>query len=111
MSARPRTFALPAFGKRYVSPENSNRANRPSAAKRGYDRKWRMIRAVFLKKHPDCVGCNQPATEVDHIISLRKGGSNAWGNLRPYCKRCDSAKTYAVDGSLRSNKNRSQSGS
>jgi len=43
---------------------------RPSSAARGYDRTWRQIRAAFLKKHPDCLVCGQPAEEVDHIIPL-----------------------------------------
>ncbi len=67
-------------------------ANRPSAAQRGYDAHWRVIRAMFLKKHPICA-CGKPATEVDHIKPLAMGGGNEWANLQALCKPCHSAKT------------------
>ena len=71
---------------------------RPSAAARGYDRKWRRIRAQFLKKHPECVECGQPATDVDHIVPRAAGGSDQWSNLQPLCHACHSRKTVAQDG-------------
>lgn len=74
--------------------------NRPSASRRGYDSKWRVIRAQFLKKHPVCsvVGCGKPSTDVDHIIPIREGGSNHWDNLQAFCHSCHSKKTAALDG-------------
>lgn len=95
MSKRPPSFRPQRFGKAYVRPET----DRPSASKRGYDRKWRVIRAAFLKAHPQCA-CGEPATEVDHILALRKGGTNAWSNLQPMCKPCHARKTVEVDGAL-----------
>lgn len=95
MTKRPPTFSQHRFGKPFLRPE----AQRPSAAKRGYGRKWRLIRAAFLKAHPLCE-CGKPATEVDHKLALRKGGSNAWSNLQPMCKPCHSRKTVEVDGAL-----------
>ena len=67
--------------------------DRPSAAQRGYDRKWRRIRAQFLRHHPYCSECGAPATDVDHIVPLRKGGTNEWANLQSFCHRHHSAKT------------------
>lgn len=93
MTARPPTFTPPRFGKRLARPEDV----RPSAARRGYDQKWRAIRAAFLKKNVFCK-CGDPATEVDHIVSLRNGGTNATSNLMAMCKRCHARKTVAVDG-------------
>ena len=71
---------------------------RPSASARGYDVKWRRVRAQFLRHHPLCIGseqepCNQAATEVDHIIPLVEGGTHQWSNLQPFCKSCHSKKT------------------
>ncbi len=72
-------------------------ATRQSAAQRGYGSKWRMIRAAFLKAHPQCE-CGEKATEADHRVPVREGGSNAWSNLCAMCKRCHSRKTAARDG-------------
>jgi len=76
--------------------------NRPSATAQGYGAEWRKIRAEFLAYHANCSSpyCSNPATEVDHILSLKRGGSHEWNNLRAYCKSCHSRKTAAVDGSL-----------
>lgn len=71
---------------------------RPSAAERGYDQKWRRTRAAFLKKHPTCVGCGGDASEVDHIVPLKDGGTNEWSNLQAMCKSCHSNKTNTFDG-------------
>jgi hypothetical protein len=98
MSSRPPTFRRPTLGKPFGSDE------RPSAAKRGYGRAWRAIRADFLRAHPICA-CGAAATEVDHVISLRRGGSNAPSNLQAMCKACHARKTVAVDGALGNGKN------
>lgn len=73
--------------------------NRPSAAARGYDSKWRLIRAKFLKHFPQCCHCHvAKATEVDHIKPLNNGGTHEWKNLQPLCKSCHSKKTVRHDG-------------
>ncbi len=46
-------------------------ANRPSAAKRGYDNSWRTLRAKHLVAHPYCVRCGARAIVADHIIPVR----------------------------------------
>lgn len=94
MVSRPPTFSpMRADAPAFARPE----AERPSAAKRGYDAKWRRVRAAFLKAHPVC-DCGAPASEADHVIPLREGGSHAWANLRARCKPCHSSKTAAHDG-------------
>lgn len=82
-------------------------ARRGSSAARGYDAKWRRIRAMFLKQHPLCVGigldglkCLRPATDVDHIVPIRMGGSNQFDNLQPLCHACHSRKTVREDGAF-----------
>lgn len=72
--------------------------NRPSAARRGYDATWRRIRSAFLKQNPNCMICGEKATEVDHIVPLRNGGTNAWSNLRGMCKSCHSRHTAKFGG-------------
>lgn len=86
-------------------------ANRPSAAARGYDGKWRQARVAFLAANPLCRRCqangkDEPATVVDHIIPHRgdfaKGGL-FWNrrNWQPLCKPChDRAKQAAEKGGI-----------
>lgn len=76
---------------------------RGSAASRGYDARWRRIRARHLASHPLCVDClkhgrTEAAHHVDHIIPLRKGGTHAAGNLQSLCASCHSRKTAKEDG-------------
>jgi 5-methylcytosine-specific restriction enzyme A len=70
---------------------------RPSKVARGYDREWQRIRAAQLRRQPECEMCGEPATDVDHILPLRKGGDNGVGNLQSLCKRCHSRKTARED--------------
>lgn len=70
---------------------------RPSTAK-DYGRKWRAIRALYLKYHPDCEVCGKPTTDVDHIIPKREGGTSHWDNLQALCHSCHSEKTAKHDG-------------
>lgn len=102
MVARPPNFRPPTFGRAFSPPGEE----RPSAARRGYGRAWRAIRAAFLRDHPLCA-CGAPATEADHIVSLRRGGSNSRANLQALCKPCHTRKTVAVD-QARGLKNRSK---
>ena len=78
-------------------------ATRPSAARRGYDARWREIRLAHLKRHPICVECERlglavPATDVDHVVALRRGGTNAATNLQSLCHVHHSRKTAREDG-------------
>lgn len=65
-------------------------ANRPSAAKRGYNRAWRKARDAFLKLYPKCRMCNAPATVVDHITPHRGDDRLFWDrtNWQPLCAPC-----------------------
>ena len=66
---------------------------RESAAKRGYDHRWRKARESFLRKHPLCVECSKigihtPATVVDHIIPHRGDSKLFWDktNWQSLCR-------------------------
>lgn len=71
---------------------------RPTAVERGYDAEWRRVRDAFIKENPLCVDCGRPATEVDHIIALKDGGTHDNMNLASRCTSCHSRKTARVDG-------------
>lgn len=67
-------------------------------------RRWRRLRLAVLRRHPLCAECLRqgrltPATQVDHVVPIKRGGS-PWdpGNLQPLCASCHSRKTNAQDG-------------
>ncbi len=71
---------------------------RGTAASRGYGGRWQRLRAMYLRAHPLCVACEAagratPATDVDHIVARRAGGSDEESNLQALCHACHSAKT------------------
>lgn len=78
--------------------QNRRPDNRPSASRRGYDAKWRRVRAAYLRGHKDCVVCGEQATEVDHVVALKDGGTHQWSNLQAMCKTHHSRKTAVSDG-------------
>ena len=68
---------------------------RPTAAQRGYDRRWRRARAAFLVRHPLCALCQSQgrtvaATVVDHIVPHRGDRKLFWqqANWQPLCAPC-----------------------
>ncbi|WP_347710389.1 HNH endonuclease signature motif containing protein [Ancylobacter sp. WKF20] len=71
--------------------------NRPSARERGYDGKWQTERAAFLKAHPTCKRCGQPATVVDHVVPHRGDRKLFWSrsNWQPLCTPCHSRAKQA----------------
>jgi 5-methylcytosine-specific restriction protein A len=67
-----------------------------------YGHRWRKLRLMILNRQPICGDCKRaPATEVDHIIALAKGGTDAEENLQGLCARCHSRKTVREDGGLK----------
>lgn len=90
---RNRQFCAPHAATRDQAHRQQKDKGRPSASARGYDVKWRRIRAMFLRHNPVCLHCSRPAEEVDHIIPLAQNGTNKWDNLQPLCKSCHSKKT------------------
>jgi 5-methylcytosine-specific restriction endonuclease McrA len=50
------------------------------------------IRAATAN-HGRCVYCNAPATTVDHIRPLSRGGLETAANLAPACGPCNSSKS------------------
>lgn len=78
---------------------------RGSSASRGYGSNWRKLRRIKLNQDPVCEdpegrhpGVVAAATQVDHIIPLARGGTNAMVNLQSLCESCHSHKTATQDG-------------
>ncbi len=72
----------------------SHDKNRPSAAARGYDAKWREYRKGFLQHHPVCLWCGAPATVVDHIQPHKGDAIRFWSadNHQPLCAHCHNSR-------------------
>ena len=61
-------------------------------------RPWRRRRAAWLYAHPWCCMCTAsgyvtPATQVDHVIPLWKGGRDDDSNMQSLCDPHHEAKT------------------
>jgi len=54
---------------------------------------WDRVRRRMLLREPQCRRCGAPATEVDHVVPLWKGGGEDEGNLQALCRSCHGAKT------------------
>lgn len=79
-------------------PVYRKRVARESAAKRGYDHRWRRAAREFLAEegHHVCCLCNAAiATQVDHIVPHRGDHRLFWDrkNWQPACRPCHSRKT------------------
>jgi 5-methylcytosine-specific restriction endonuclease McrA len=49
--------------------------------------------AAWVAAGRACSYCDAPASTVDHVISLKRGGTNYEGNLTPACRSCNSSKS------------------
>lgn len=65
---------------------------RGSARERGYDSRWREVRAMKLKRDPLCEEClyenrTKPAVLVHHVVAIADGGEALdMGNLMSVCR-------------------------
>jgi 5-methylcytosine-specific restriction protein A len=70
---------------------------------RGYGYVWKKLRDAHLRSEPYCRECARlgyrvKATDVDHILSRRHGGSDDPRNLQSLCHYHHSQKTAREDG-------------
>lgn len=78
---------------------------RGTSAQRGYDSRWRKVRASYLRSHPTCAACAQhgrltAASVVDHIVPHRGDRALFWSyeNWQALCVACHNRKTATHDG-------------
>jgi 5-methylcytosine-specific restriction protein A len=69
-----------------------------SGSNRIRGRKLQEIRKRHFEQFPLCVDCQKQgriniATELDHIIALTNGGTDADDNRQGLCSECHAAKT------------------
>ena len=87
----------------YNKKPNKEKIKRASPSARGYDSKWKALRNWWLRRHPLCLHCKKPATDVDHIIPFQSATSLeereklrlSMDNLRSLCKSCHAKVTRA----------------
>lgn len=74
-------------------PRHRRKDERPSAARRGYDARWRQVRARYLRENPACVVCGATATEVHHDFGNAGALRYDTRFLVALCKRCHTSHT------------------
>ena len=56
---------------------------------------WAKIRARVLRRDNNtCQYCGAPATEVDHVVPVSRGGSHHTSNLAASCSGCNAKRNY-----------------
>jgi 5-methylcytosine-specific restriction protein A len=90
---------LPPGARSAADARRAAEAQRPKVNARGYDSRWRLLRASL--PHLPCARCRipwHPGFNLDHITSRAKGGTDAFSNLEWLCPTCHSRKTTTTDG-------------
>lgn len=80
-------------------PRRRSDDTRPAVyARPGYGADWKRARNEKLRDTPYCETCGAPATQVDHVLPVSRGGDHQQFNLRSSCQSCHSRKTAKYDG-------------
>ncbi len=94
MPSRPDTHRPAKAATEYQHAAPRQERYRPSPDKRGYDAVWARVRRMYLRRHPVCSRCRNPASEVHHVETIRNGGARLdASNLEALCKSCHSRET------------------
>ena len=97
------------FPPRHIDDNARRRADPTSAdSKRFYaSARWQRFRRLILSRHPLCVAClaagrTEPATDVDHIRTIRAGGALLdEANVQTLCHSCHARKTASEAAAAR----------
>lgn len=99
--SRPRTYcsracAARAHGKardrQLLSPNRVTRKQREQRADGLTSHQLAQLLAYWRAEHRTCAYCPAPATTVDHVVPLIRGGDNRLENLAPCCRPCNGSK-------------------
>ena len=52
----------------------------------------RTLAAAIFAENPDCHYCGAPATVLDHVVPIARGGTSDRSNLVPACWNCNTMK-------------------
>jgi len=57
--------------------------------------RYQRMRRIFMIKHPYCIRCGLPGTDLDHIVPHKGDATLFWDqkNWQALCKSCHSKKT------------------
>ena len=96
---------------RYCDQHTARQAGEKNSAERGYDARWRKLRAAFVAdwlatKGPWCALCGcrlrgGQQTHVDHIVPFDGVDDPLrleWTNLQVLCDSCNAAKAKRDNG-------------
>lgn len=112
-------FRKPQFRRSEGSTSRRNQQlqdeRRGTANSRGYGKRWKNYRAVFLAENPFCIVCpTEMATMIDHIIPVNQGDGDLTGendpmfwapwNHQPLCNRSHRIKSNMHDQRLKINR-------
>lgn len=76
-----------------VHPIKPWQRSRPHQMTSGSGWAWQRVRvSVLLRDNYTCRYCGGPATVVDHVIGLARGGSDDPSNLVAACVQCNEIK-------------------
>tara|TARA_Y100000004_G_scaffold126789_1_gene142717 strand:- start:15 stop:371 length:357 start_codon:yes stop_codon:yes gene_type:complete len=102
MPKRPENIQRPWVVKRDNKGNNittKGHDNHNSMASFYNNKRWKNIRAYFIKRNPLCIECERGglikgAEVIDHIIPIKQGGDMySEKNLQPMCKKCHDKKS------------------
>jgi len=97
---------LQPLGQRIATMQDGSwRADKQSAAARGYGHKWRIARAAYLSANPLCVYCQRDgrvtaASVVDHIVPHQGDMELFWqrSNWQSLCAMCHDTTKAQEEG-------------
>lgn len=105
MPTKPRTLAGILRSRRHADQEYNRARRDPVVARIHGSARWQAVRAQVLRDEPVCrecarVGLTEPATQVDHVLSLAVAPELAFdrANLQPLCTACHGRKSAAERG-------------
>lgn len=75
--------------------QNAGRARRKGLNTDFTSGDWQLLLATFQNKCPWCGG-SPPFLDLDHIVSMHRGGHDVVGNISPICRPCNSHKSYST---------------